>query len=186
MDDLNNIISKEMSEDLDNAIMENRLNLEKKARIINKAGRFLDVRYLKIVISVLLVVILVLLGCNPPTAPDPSQPKSSKKTDEVVGKWTWLLSNGGGGIVTPQSLGYRIAIQFDSDSTYSQFKNDTLEYQYPYTIFWGKYFFMKDSAKILSFSSRQPSCKIDFYGQDTLELTVLAVDGGYARYLRVK
>jgi hypothetical protein len=134
------------------------------------------------------IMVLVSASCN--RSIDPLLPNDGNLQHQdsgIVGRWSWILTTGGeNGMTTPSTQGYTKTIQFGDNSIYSQYKNDTLQYQYPYTIKIDKLFFMKDSATIVSFGGRLPSYRVDVHSTDTLELGNLSVGGGYSRYVRLK
>ncbi|MBI4546557.1 MAG: hypothetical protein HY707_01150 [Ignavibacteriae bacterium] len=131
-----------------------------------------------------LALIIWSHGCQNSTESIVQQPQG------LIGSWGWVESGGGElGLRTPESEGYTENWRFDPDSTFYEYRNDTLVYQGTYEIRQDRVGpWMLDTADVLAirFYDRYWQWAVRFSGKDTLILTLLAFDAGYSKFVRKK
>jgi hypothetical protein len=113
--------------------------------------------------------------------------KSTKPacSHSIVGQWSWVESYGGfaGERLTPQSEGYTKKQVFGRDSTFLEYRNDSLIFSAKYSIS-RKPVWNSDTALVLEISGFHDQI-IGFAGKDTLELTEHCLDCFEHRFCRI-
>lgn len=110
----------------------------------------------------------------------------------IIGTWDWIESNGMGGHLTPEIVGYTIKHRYSLDSILFKYKNDTLTYQTPYRVRIGvPDFGSRDTVEMLEIyndlrGGTWIQWKLDFICTDTVRLEALFLDGGDAKYVRIR
>jgi hypothetical protein len=130
--------------------------------------KFMSVKYL------MLTIFIILIGCrkdNPTIA------------ELIVGKWDWVKSMSGWSelVISPQTVGYSLSVEFNGNSVMKEYKNDTLILSTTYTIDPG---LPEPNRSILNYNSGV-QCEIYFIS-DTLILNSSFLDGPISFYVRNK
>jgi hypothetical protein len=123
--------------------------------------------------------LLACPGCGKKSAtPDFSHP--------VVGEWSWVESVGGiaGVRLTPQSEGYTKKQVFRRDTTFLEYRNDSLIFSAKYSIS-KKVVWNSDTAEVLEIEGFSIEQIIGFQGNDSLELTEHCIDCFEHLFIRI-
>jgi len=133
-------------------------------------------------IFIVFLGILFVLSCEDSIIQTEEYDSDNKK---IIGRWNWVQSNGGfaGVTETPESEGYTSYFIFKEDRTLEIYKNDTLKYQYIYTLSKEKTIFSIDSLPVIMFGDHV-AWLYSFQTEDTLILNDNICDGFSHTYSR--
>jgi len=111
-------------------------------------------------------------------------PSVNPVTTPVTGTWQWILTNASeGGLFTPASTHSKMAIQFNTDSTVMEFRNDTLVLHENYTYVKNYQFYDGSISDAVEMNQTfyRPTLK-----NDTLKLDLIVIaDPSYSVFKRV-
>jgi hypothetical protein len=107
--------------------------------------------------------------------------------DRILGAWEWIESFGGfaGEHRTPESVGYTKTYVFRPDSTFLEFRNDSLIFRAKYSIS-EKVVWDQDTAEVLEIEGFLIEQIIEFAGYDMLRLTEHCNDCFLEVFIRIK
>ena len=134
-------------------------------------------------------------GCLKKAAPGPDKvakpvpnfvftPSKNPVITPVTGNWQWIITIGLDGPFTPANTHSTMRLQFNTDSTLSEFRNDTLVLKENYSYIKNYTFFdnsVSDAVEMNQSYSR-PTIKNDTL---TLDFIVMA-DPSTAKFVRIK
>ncbi|SRR5258707_12458616 len=147
---------------------------------------------MRLLLSCLIIMLLHVLGsCQDTTEPPVLQHHRLRVLEPptIIGSWNWIESETMFGIVTPATEGYTLKLHFDRDSNFYFYRNDTL-------LSVRKYRITQDSLSpcatdtCIALVFENPGGRsdteqiIEFFGNDTLQLTDTGLDSGHSKYVR--
>jgi hypothetical protein len=134
---------------------------------------------MKYFILIFTIVIFCSVGsCNKDKLP---------ASTSIVGKWRWVKSIGGfaGMTLTPQSAGYNQRKEFNADSTFKAFKNDSLTTEGKFSIVRNYKYSSSENIDVLKTGT--PINEAFIIRNDTLFLNDVFISDGFSNtYVRIK
>jgi hypothetical protein len=101
-------------------------------------------------VILLSVVLLPFIGsCQKETY------NTEKVGSGLTGKWEWIRSTGGigGYVLTPESTGRNVVIEFTSGNVFRYYLNGQLQYSYPYHLEIGSTIYGSEPTSIIKYGS---------------------------------
>lgn len=134
-------------------------------------------------ITLILITALVcsISACTKNNDPGPDNPN-------IEGKWRWVKSIGGigGFTLTPKSTGYNYRFEFGADSTFKDFRNDSLLVQSSFHITKNYKYSSTQTVDLLKIESSWSPVGYTIR-HDTLYFDDLFIDDGFnSVYVRIK
>ena len=108
-------------------------------------------------------------------------------SDSIVGEWRWVKSVGGiaGVTITPQSAGYNQRREFNADSTFKSFKNDSLTIQGKFSIVRNYKYSESETVDVLKWGTAVDDSFV--IRNDTLFINNIFISDGFgSTYVRIK
>jgi hypothetical protein len=104
-------------------------------------------------------------------------------SDLIIGRWDWVnsVSPWTGQVSNPQTTGYSITLEFTSDGSLKEYKNDTLSTTTNYSIEINS----TDPDKNILIYDTEIRTQVSLYN-DSLILNSAYVDGPVSTYIRLK
>jgi hypothetical protein len=92
----------------------------------------------------------------------------------LIGKWNWLSStlSTPSSVITPQTTGYTLDIEFLNDSVFNYYRNDTLILHTSYQIVKGKSIYDSNIQKLILIKGSQYTESYLFPASDSLTIRV--------------
>lgn len=134
---------------------------------------------MKYVVLIFTVITLCSFNsCNKKGEPGPTS---------IVGKWRWVKSVGGfaGQTITPQTAKYNLHEEFNADSTFKAFKNDSITAQGKFSIV--KNYKLSSSTTVDVLKMNKPYNQAFIIRNDTLFINDVFISDGFGTtYVRIK
>jgi hypothetical protein len=130
---------------------------------------------------VLICIVLTLCSFNSCNKKDQPGPVS------IVGKWRWVKSVGGfaGQTITPQKAKYNLREEFNADSTFKTYKNDSVTVQGKYSII--KNYKLSSSNTVDVLKTNKSYNQAFTIHNDTLFINDVFISDGFSTiYVRMK
>jgi hypothetical protein len=137
---------------------------------------------MKLMLTIILLIGIILVACTKEKTGSVSGPST------LIGKWNWVFSSGGfiGTTYTPKSTGESIKIEFDADSVYKEYMNDTLRIQCNFHLVKSKSMWSQDSTLLLKLDISSMMENFKILSRDSLILMDECYDCFESLYIRIK
>jgi hypothetical protein len=110
------------------------------------------------------LVLAVAFGCSDKTTePEPTPPPT------LMGKWEWVLTTGPDIYLTPENQGYDMFLIFNEDSTYAEYRDESLIYRGTFSV-GDSVYWMDEWMRVLTLEDYLFRKNFAFHTNDTLVL----------------
>jgi hypothetical protein len=110
------------------------------------------------------LTLVAAVGCSDKTTePEPTVPPT------LLGKWEWVLTSGPDTHLTPESEGYDMFLIFNEDSTYAEYRDESLIYHGTFSV-GDSVYWMDEWMRVLTLENYLFRKNFAFHTNDTLVL----------------